>query len=455
MLSGKLPNTIKMYHDKYGPVVRVAPDELSFNEPAAWKDIYLQTSLDRPPEWSTTHPGAQASNVIEAPTDAHRRLRKVFDPAFSETSVDGYEPIVIRAVDELIARLKPYAPGRNDKNTTVELVNLFNRTFFNLVTEICWGGNLGHFERVQDEGWVPSIMSLKETLVSTAIAYYRPFGSVLIYFMSPSWEKDASLHEICTKRTAERLSMSTEMSKGHEDIFDSIAQDAKHEGITGMEMTQAVEVFITAGSSTVTSGLIGTLNYLLRNPSKYEQLAQEVRGSFKREAEITGSTTLSLSYLQAVLTEGLRIAPPIPDGLRRRVPTGGLVIAGYSVPANTTVSAGCWVQFMNPRNFACPEEFVPERWLHEKGSAEKGRDERTIIDTANRAAFYPFSLGSRECLGQPLAWLEMRLTLAKLLWNFDLKMHREKKVPVWAEQDAFGFWDMQPMEVILRQRRKS
>ena len=40
MLSGELPHDIKRFHEQYGEVVRVGPNELSFTRPAAWKDIY-------------------------------------------------------------------------------------------------------------------------------------------------------------------------------------------------------------------------------------------------------------------------------------------------------------------------------------------------------------------------------------------------------------------------------
>lgn len=63
ILSGKLPYAVKAYHDQYGPVVRVAPDELSFNDSAAWRDIYLKQTLDRPPQWGAKPPGIEAENL--------------------------------------------------------------------------------------------------------------------------------------------------------------------------------------------------------------------------------------------------------------------------------------------------------------------------------------------------------------------------------------------------------
>lgn len=139
----------------------------------------------------------------------------------------------------------------------------------------------------------------------------------------------------------------------------------------------------------------------------------------------------------------MRIALPIPDGLRRQVPAGGLVVAGVSVPEKMSVSTGCWIQFMNPENFSNPTEFVSERWLGEG------------TETAKTEAFHPFGFGARGCLGQTLAWLEMRLTLAKPLWNFDISVPPGKSLPAWPEQGIFWFWDKKPLELSLWPRQKT
>lgn len=62
--------------------------------------------------------------------------------------------------------------------------------------------------------------------------------------------------------------------------------------------------------------------------------------------------------------------------------------------------------------FANPDSFVPERWL------PKG-ERPTEYDNDHLNASKPFSLGFHSCLGRPLAWVELRLVLVRLLWAFD------------------------------------
>jgi cytochrome P450 len=87
MNTGKLPFRVKQLHDKYGPIVRVSANELSFNDARAWRDIYNRRDMFRPPQWGARPPGVEAHNVISAPPAEHSRFRKALNPAYSEKSL--------------------------------------------------------------------------------------------------------------------------------------------------------------------------------------------------------------------------------------------------------------------------------------------------------------------------------------------------------------------------------
>ncbi|RAL64940.1 hypothetical protein DID88_001531 [Monilinia fructigena] len=140
MLSGKLPYRIKALHDEYGAVLRVAPDELSFTDPQAWKDIYLQKQFIRPKVWGSRPPGVEAHNFITANATDHARFRKVFQPAFSDRATKSHEPTVQQYVDLLISRLnKAISEQHTDDSSTVDLVQWLNFTTFDISLEI-WDG---------------------------------------------------------------------------------------------------------------------------------------------------------------------------------------------------------------------------------------------------------------------------------------------------------------------------
>jgi cytochrome P450 len=67
----------------------------------------------------------------------------------------------------------------------------------------------------------------------------------------------------------------------------------------------------------------------------------------------------------------------------------------------------------------------------------------------NRDVFQPFSLGPRNCIGRNLAYVEVRLILAKVLFNFDLELDKAR-TSNWLDQKVFTLWEKPPLWVKLK-----
>jgi len=142
-----------------------------------------------------------------------------------------------------------------------------------------------------------------------------------------------------------------------------------------------------------------------------------------------------LDYLLASINEGLRLFPPLPGNMRRYTPPEGSTIAGTFIPGNTMVAIDQYAAYVSPSHFHRPLEFIPERWLgREKCPEEHQGDERRVVQA--------FSVGPRNCIGKNLAYMEMKLILARVLWEFDLELvEGAEKGGDWRERvKAFGFW---------------
>ncbi|KAL4915467.1 cytochrome P450 [Aspergillus aurantiobrunneus] len=114
-----------------------------------------------------------------------------------------------------------------------------------------------------------------------------------------------------------------------------------------------------------------------------------------------------LPYLDAVVKEGLRCAPPIPMSFPRYVPAGGRTIDGYFVPEKTIVSCQPYtVHRLDESVFPEPDKFNPDRWMDDKGAAERNR------------LFFAFSTGGRGCTGRNLAMVEMKVLLREVYSRF-------------------------------------
>ena len=220
--------------------------------------------------------------------------------------------------------------------------------------------------------------------------------------------------------TLEKTKKRIQMGESHrtEDFFaHAIKTGYRDEN----ELAKQAEVFINAGAST-SAQTLATVMWFLSAPAHAHYLArlkEEVRGSFAKYEDITSDTVSQLSYLNAVLEETMRVFPPSPVGPPRISP--GEKIDGIYVPKGVYVSTDIWSLHRDPRLMERPEEFDPERWL---GS--------------NRPYTVPFSIGPRMCIGVNLAYIEMRIILAKLVYSYDWALTQDVD---WLESSKlFQLW---------------
>ena len=89
-------------------------------------------------------------------------------------------------------------------------------------------------------------------------------------------------------------------------------------------------------------------------------------------------------------------------------------------------------------NFHAPERFLPERWLPEART-----DPASPFFLDKRDVVQPFSAGPRNCIGRNVAYIEMRLILTRLLWNFDIGLCEESSA--WYNQTAYTAWEKPPL----------
>jgi len=132
-------------------------------------------------------------------------------------------------------------------------------------------------------------------------------------------------------------------------------------------------------------------------------------------------------------------------GAPRVVPLEGGIVAGERLPGGVTVNVHALTLSKSPKLWYDPEAFRPERWLNNK-SPEFEMDRQNVVQ--------PFGVGPRSCIGKLLAWAEMRLILARLIWRFDLlPADTEAGRLLWDQQRTFTVVERQPLEVLLKRRK--
>jgi hypothetical protein len=124
-LNGTLPFAVHEAHEKYGEIVRIAPDELSYIDARAWKDIYGprpgKQEIPKDPNFYLNTAVGDLS-IIGANSERHGKLRRLLSHGFSERALQDQVPIVQGYIDLFIARLRVLSK----KSQPVDMVQWYN-----------------------------------------------------------------------------------------------------------------------------------------------------------------------------------------------------------------------------------------------------------------------------------------------------------------------------------------
>ena len=225
---------------------------------------------------------------------------------------------------------------------------------------------------------------------------------------------------LSSDRVQMRMLQANEVSRaGKEDLFTALIHAKDPETLLGFseaELKSEAGLLIIAGSDTTSTAITATIFYLLHYPAAYARLGAEIRNAFHNVESIRlGSQLNRCKYLRACLDEALRLSPSVGAILPREVLRGGMVVDGTYFPSGTDVGVSAYSLHHDESIFPCAFTYRPERWLEEEGFTQ---DDVTRAHTG----FCPFSIGRTSCIGRNLAYAEMSLTVARMIWLFDMQL---------------------------------
>ncbi|CAG2115247.1 unnamed protein product, partial [Medioppia subpectinata] len=145
--------------------------------------------------------------------------------------------------------------------------------------------------------------------------------------------------------------------------------------------------FFIAGYDTTSASLSHVVYYLSQNKDKQQILREELNAL---DTDFTYENLNQCQYLNAVIDETLRLAPPLGTIQRE-------CVKEYKLGNTGT----------DPEFFPDPDQFKPERFLN---------------PTHHPYAYLPFGCGPRHCVGVRFALNEMRMCIAKIVHNFEFTL---------------------------------
>jgi cytochrome P450 len=396
-------------HEKYGPVVRVAPNMLSFNSASALKNIYGHSANARniqKGQFYTAYPAVKGVHNTHNSISKmeHGFKRRVLSVAFSEAALKSMEGMMIDAVEALVAGIS--------RDRKADMGERFSWLTFDIMGELCFGRSFGMLTSPAQR-FVTDLIS-KATHNHYICGNYLPIRFMgLGRLLFPTIARDRWRFIEHSRACAnERMGLDVAAKKDFFYYLLNAKDPETGRGFSTKELWGEANVLMIAGSDTTATALSSTLFHLTaHNPAAMKKLQDEIRGNFSRYEDIvTGKELADCHYLKACIDEAMRISPPVP-GLLARETVNDCTIDGQKLPEGTGVGVPIYTIHHNPEYFPEPFTYKPERWL----------DSDTATLEKARSAFNPFSLGARGCIGKSVAYMELRLAIARLVWKFDME----------------------------------
>ncbi|KAI0022853.1 cytochrome P450 [Xylariomycetidae sp. FL0641] len=449
--------TLQQLHAKYGDVVRLGPDTLSFADPKALKAIYgLNKGFVKSDfyivQQSTVKGHRLASLFSTTDNGFHAQFRRSVNSAFAMSALVQYEPFVDNTTKIFLSQTERLYAGNAEGCDFTRWLQFYA---FDVIGEITYSKRHGFIEKNEDiDGIVSNLANM--------FLYVAPIGQIPwldrlfqknpLYLKLSQWGfTDATMPvaRFARDRMAERLGPNLSgdpgqpllpVADGARDAKQSpdllskflAARDARPGFMTDtLVQTMAVSMAF-AGSETTAISLSAVFYYLLRRPAALARLRAEIDAAARAGRFADGDTGLvtwheaqALPYLDACVKEAFRMHPAAGLPLERIVPAPGAQIAGAGfVPGGTVVGCSAWVIHRRPEIFGPDVDvYRPERWLAEAGGAEgegEGVQEQERRVREMNGHLFQFGMGSRTCIGKNISLLEIYKLVPSLLRRFEI-----------------------------------
>jgi hypothetical protein len=399
--------TINSLHREYGPVVRVGPNEVSFNSLTALRAIYgAGSGFERTGFYHMFEVYGRKNMFSFATVKEHGERKKLFAHAYAKSAIlKGENSAMIGN------KVRLYLELLEREGRTSEIFASLHYFALDNITQFLYGkfGKTSCLEGAEkDRALIGDIANKARRKLTWYTVHFPTFTKWLysrtglsgciarqFYPMQlPTTYTGIRLHAM---KSCQMFSSSTADTKGGESSLISKLwkhhRTEKENGMDDHEIASECADHLLAGIDTTSDTLMFLIWSLSRpeNRKYQEKLIEEVRNipgdHINSEGIPRAEPSDKLAYVDAVIKETLRLYAPLPGSEPRSLATAATV-DGYTIPARTVVSISPYALHRNPDVFKDPSRFNPERWLD------------SSQDTAEmKKWFWAFSSGGRMCIG--------------------------------------------------------
>lgn len=341
------------------------------------------------------------NGLLTSEGEFHLRQRRLAQPAFHRQRIANYTRVM---VNDAAQRREQWQNG-----ATLDIHQEMMSLTLAIVAKTLFDADVEHEAKEVGEA-LTTILGMFQRLTSPfeAILEQLPLESNRRFQRAKERLDETIEHIIIQRRASE---------EDHGDLLSMLMQATDDEGdggqLTNQQLRDEVMTLFLAGHETTANLLTWTWYLLSQNPVAEAKLHAELDGVLVGRLP-TSADIPHLSYTAKVVSEAMRLYPPAWVVSREAI--HDFELAGYTIPAKSILFMSQYIMHRDPRYYAEPERFNPDRWTAE------------MKTTLPRFAYFPFGGGPRICIGESFAWSEAILLVATLAQQWRMRLTPDQPV---------------------------
>ncbi|CAI9115894.1 OLC1v1016907C1 [Oldenlandia corymbosa var. corymbosa] len=242
-------------------------------------------------------------------------------------------------------------------------------------------------------------------------------------------------HHVRKDGSGQTTNANQDIKKTFMDILLAL-QDKEPDFLTDQTIKAITLSLLAGGTDTTTSTLEWAMSLLLNNPEAMKKAVEEIDTVVGKDRLLEETDVPKLNYLNNIISETLRLYPPIPLLLPHKS-VEDCTLSGYDIPKGTMMMCSLWTIQRDPNLWDEPEKFKPERFDQKDGEGYK---------------LLPFGAGRRACPGANLGKRVVTLALGAMIQGFEFSRIGDEEVDM-EQGSGLTMPKANPLEVLFKPRQ--
>ncbi|KAI3556374.1 cytochrome P450 [Colletotrichum abscissum] len=427
---GNVTLELPKLHETLGPLIRIGPNELSFYSIDIYDTVHKVNSgfVKDPRNYGEFVQDEHPALFSITDPQEHAKRRRILGQLFSRSNIEKLEGLMLHHIDNFVSAVER-------RSVSFDIGPACRALEADIISDFSFGEALSAVSAWSKGEEVALISKNDEKATFLPLSIWVRVEDFLCHMegLRTSSKKGLQQYDEWTHKAWVR-----NKDPGRKSQFPNLLNVMVSAGVPTQTALSEAKENLGPGTDTTSASLAHILYALSWNPTYQQKLYKDLAS---RGFPTDFNTLENIPRLRACVKEGIRWAGASVAMLPRVVPKGGVELCGNFVPEGTIVTSSPVWYLRDKYAYPNPELFNPYRWIDDYGL-------NTTEDVLRDKFYIAFSKGANTCIANQFSYLELYMSVAKMVANFEISPANERHGP--AQVAGLNNADWQPVQLPKR-----